>query len=97
MPHPSVKRLNSLSKGNIEKIVGVYKKFAEVAGFSRVVNIKEVANNDHNLNVSLYVMPAEKTEEINISKEFAELKKLERERQGVREKLEKYISLSYLN
>lgn len=92
IPHPSIRRLNSLSKEKIKNIVDAYGDFAEVAGFSRAVDKKEVISNDYNLNVSLYVMPIEEGEEINISKEFSELKALEKERQEVREKLEKHIS-----
>jgi len=90
--HPSVRRLNSLSKENIEKITNAYEKFVDIAGFSRVVDKKEVIDNDYNLNVTLYVMPLEEGEQINISKEFHELKELEKERQKVMEKLEQYIS-----
>lgn len=90
--HPSVRRLNSLSDKNIEKITDTYRKFAEVPGFSRVVDIKEIRDNDYNLNVTLYVMPIEKSEKINILAEFSELKELERERQEVDKKLEEYIS-----
>jgi type I restriction enzyme M protein len=92
IPHPSVRRLNSLSKENIERIRNVYEKFAEIAGFSRVVDVKEVIDNDYNLNVSFYVMPIEEVEDINIVKEFSELKTLEKERQEAEKKLEQYIS-----
>jgi len=91
IPHPSVRRLNSLSKENIEKIAGVYERFVEEAGFSRVVDKKEVAENDYNLNVTLYVMPVEGGEQIDIIKEWRELKELERERQEIASKLEQYI------
>ncbi|MCP8314176.1 MAG: N-6 DNA methylase, partial [archaeon] len=92
IPHPSVRRLNSLSKENIEKITNTYEKFAEIAGLSKVVDKKEVIDNDYNLNVTLYVMPLEEGEQINISKEFSELKEIEKERQEVAKKLEQYIS-----
>jgi type I restriction enzyme M protein len=92
IPHPSVRRLNSLSDENIRKIVDAYRKFADIPGFSRVVDTKEVKDNDCNLNVTLYVIPVEEPEQIDISKEFSELKKLEMERQEVEKKLEEYIS-----
>jgi len=91
VPHPSVKRLNSLSEENIGKIVKAYREFAEVPGFSRVVDKEEVAENDYNLNVTLYVMPLEEEARIDIVKEFEELKALEREREGIMRKLEGYI------
>jgi type I restriction enzyme M protein len=92
IPHPSVRRLNSLSKENIEKIATAYRKFVGIHGFCRVVDKKEIAGNDYNLNVALYVMPVEEAERIDISKEFKELKELEREREEIGKKLEQYIS-----
>jgi type I restriction enzyme M protein len=92
VPHPSVRRLNSLSKENINKIAEAYRKFTDNSGFSRVVNIPEVKDNDYNLNVTLYIMPVEEKEQVDISKEFQELKELERERQEVMMKLEQYVS-----
>lgn len=92
IPHPSIRRLNSLSRENIRRIVDAYKKFTDIPGFSKVVDLKKVKDNDYNLNVSLYVTPVEEKEEINISKEFSELQKLEEERREVLEKLEEYIS-----
>ncbi|MEM0011169.1 MAG: N-6 DNA methylase [Candidatus Bathyarchaeia archaeon] len=92
IPHPSVRRLNSLSKENIEKIVKAYRGFTSIAGFSRVVDKSEIVGNDYNLNVTLYVMPVEEAEKIDISKEFSELKELEKEREEVGKRLEQYIS-----
>ncbi|MEM2780564.1 MAG: class I SAM-dependent DNA methyltransferase [Candidatus Bathyarchaeia archaeon] len=91
IPHPSVRRLNSLSKTNIDKIVSVYERFVEEAGFSKIVDVNEIRDNDYNLNVTLYVMPVEKGEEIDIFKEFEELKALEAERAETIAKLEEYI------
>jgi len=90
--HPSVRRLNSLSDENIKEIADAYRKFTDIPGFSRVVDIKEIKENDYNLNVTLYVMPIEEEEPINIFQEFSELKKLEKERQKIEGKLEEYIS-----
>jgi type I restriction enzyme M protein len=92
VPHPSVRRLNTLSKENIDKIVEAYRKFADIPGFSRVVDKSEVRKNDYNLNVTLYVMLVEEKEQIDIFKEFSELKKLEKEREEVGKKIEEYIT-----
>ena len=91
IPHPSVRRLNSLSEENINKIVEAYRKFTDVVGFCRVVDKVEIKENEYNLNVTLYVMPIEKPEHIDVAKEFSELKELEKERQVITEKLEGYI------
>jgi len=91
IPHPSVRRLNTLSKENINKIVETYRKFADIGGFSRVVDISEVRKNDYNLNVTLYVMPVEEKEQIDISQEFQELMKIEEERKKVTEDLKQIL------
>ena len=88
--HPEVRRLNRLK--NIDKIVEVYREFKDVEGFSRVVSLDEVRRNDYNLNVTLYVMPIEVGEKIDVVKEWEELRRLENERVELIEKIEGYIS-----
>jgi type I restriction enzyme M protein len=90
--HPEVRKLNRLGDNNIKKIADAYKSFSEEKGFSRVVSLQEIAQNDYNLNVTLYVMQDEEGEGINIAQAFSELKELERQREEVAGKLENYIS-----
>jgi type I restriction enzyme M protein len=90
--HPTVRKLNSLSDENIKHIAEAYKRFKDKAGFCKVVSIEEVRRNDYNLNVTLYVMPIEESERIDIVKEWMELKELEKEKQEIANKLEQYIS-----
>jgi type I restriction enzyme M protein len=89
--HPTVRKLNTLSEDNVRRIVEAYKRFQDLAGFSKVVGIEEVRKNDYNLNVTLYVMPIEEGEQIDIVKEWNRLKELEKEEQNVMKKLEQYI------
>lgn len=90
--HPDVRKLNRLGDGNIKKIADAYKNFSEEKGFSRIVSLKEIEQNDSTLNVTLYVMHDEESEGINIAQEYAELKELEKQREEVAKKLEQYIS-----
>jgi len=90
--HPEVRKLNILGKNQIEKIAGAYKSFSEEKGFSRVVGLDEIRQNDYNLNVTLFVIADEESERISIANEYADLRKLEKERQEVGSKLEGYIS-----
>jgi len=90
--HPEVRKLNRLGDGNIRKIAEVYHGFGEEKGFSRVVSLKEIEENNYNLNVTLYVMAEDEGEQINVDKEYAELKELEKERQETAKKLEQYLS-----
>ncbi len=90
--HPEVRRLNRLGEKNIEKIVKVYREFKYVKGFARVVSLEEVAKNDYNLNVTLYVMPIEEGERIDVIKEWDELNDLEKERSEILKEIEGYVS-----
>ncbi len=40
---------------NIEKMAAAYNKFKEVDAFLRIIPLKEIKENDYNLNVTLYV------------------------------------------
>jgi type I restriction enzyme M protein len=86
--HPEVRKLNRLGNSNIKKISDAYWSFSEEDGFSKVVSLEGIEQNDYNLNVTLYVMADEKKERIDIAKEFSELKALITERQEVERKLE---------
>ncbi len=90
--HPEVKRLNRLGEKNIQKIVEAYKNFEDIEGFARIVPFDKIKENDYNLNVSLYMIPIEESEQIDILKEYEELRKLEEEKLEVCKKLEGYLS-----
>ena len=56
-----------------------------------MVPLDEIRKNDYNLNVSLYVYPEEKTEVIDVMKEWADLKAIEKEEIEVDKKIEGYL------
>jgi type I restriction enzyme M protein len=89
--HPEVRKLNTLAKKHIDKIANAHKSFSEEKGFSRIVSLQEIKQNDYSLNVTLYVMRDEECEAIDVAKEFAELEELESQRQEVANKLKQYI------
>jgi len=89
--HPTVKKLNRLGTEHIKKIVEVYREFKEVAGFSRIVTLKEIKENDYNLNVTLYVLPPLEVEEVNLEKELQEVLEIEKQIVEVRNKALHYI------
>jgi type I restriction enzyme M protein len=91
IPHPEVKKLNTLSEKNIKKIAEVYKEFKEEQGFSKIVELKEIRNNDYNLNVTLYVQPLEEEEKIDLREEYQKLKELNREYLERFKQIEKYV------
>jgi len=89
--HPEVRKLNRLGKEHIKKIVTVFEKFEDVEGFARVVDLDKIKENDHNLNVTLYVFPMEEEEEIDVRAEWEELKRINEELAKVDEKIEGYL------
>ena len=89
--HPDVRKLNRLGDEHIKKIVKAYNDFKDIEGFSRVVSFEEIKENDFNLNVTLYVFPMEEIEEIDIGKEWRELRNIEKEIEDVEKKIEGYL------
>ncbi|MDO8885971.1 type I restriction-modification system subunit M [Candidatus Oleimmundimicrobium sp.] len=89
--HPDVRKLNRLGDKHIKNIVEAYREFSDGDGFSRVVSLEEIKENDYNLNVTLYVFPEEEIEEIDVDKEWDELKILEGELAEVENKIEGYL------
>jgi type I restriction enzyme M protein len=86
--HPEVRKLNKLGDGNIKKIAGAYTNFSEEKGFSRIISLKDIEQNDNSLNVTLYVMQDEEGKNVDIPTEFEQLKTLESERREIERKLE---------
>ncbi|MBL8008847.1 MAG: N-6 DNA methylase, partial [Ignavibacteria bacterium] len=93
--HPEVRRLNTLGEENINKIASAYKGSESEDGFSKIVDINEIEENDFNLNVSLYVFAESEPEDIDIKSEWNELKKIELEINSLDVKIENYIKELY--
>lgn len=89
--HPEVRKLNQLGDEHIEKIVKAYRKFKDADGFSKAIELEKITENDYNLNVSLYVFPQEEIEEIDVSKEWEDLRRLEKGLTENERKIEGYL------
>jgi len=89
--HPEVRKLNRLGEGHIRKIAEAYRDFKNIEGFARVVSLDEIRENDCNLNVTLYVFPEEKVEEIDVEKEWKDLREIEEEIAKIEEKINGYL------
>ena len=89
--HPEVKRLNRLGEQHIKKIVEIYREFREEPGLSHIATLREVRENDYNLNVTLYVAPPLEVEEIDLEKELQELLEIEKQAMEARAKALQYI------
>jgi len=89
--HPEVRKLNRLGEKHIKKIAQAYHNFDEIESFSGAVSIDEIKENDYNLNVTLYVFPEEEIEEIDVTREWEEIRKIEDEIKEVEKKIEEYL------
>ena len=90
--HHEVKKLNQLTQQHIQKIADTYHQFKEEEGFSRVVAIDEIRENDYNLNVPLYVAPPHEEEEIDLAEELKAMEELDREYSSLISGVSKFIA-----
>lgn len=65
---------NALEPEHGAQILEWYRGCRDVAGVARVASIEEIASNDYNLNIPLYVEPADKEETITVEEAVADLK-----------------------
>lgn len=91
MQHPEVRKLNMLGGEHIERIVQAYNTFDGGDGFARAVPMDEIKENDYNMNVTLYVFPEEEVEEIDVGKEWDELRAIEGEIAEIEGQIEEYL------
>ncbi|HEV7424913.1 MAG TPA: type I restriction-modification system subunit M [Thermoanaerobaculia bacterium] len=81
------KRQNYLTDAHIDKIIETYQKRPkEVERYARRVEMKEIVENDYNLNISRYVSTAEDETEVDLAATHADLVRIEEElRRATRE------------
>ena len=85
------KNQNTLRNQDIDKIVSAFDGYKDVEKYAHVADIKEIKENDFNLNVRRYVDSSEVEEQIDVSSVWKELKNIEKERDVANEKVEKYL------
>lgn len=89
--HPDVRKLNRLGDKHIDRIVDAYKECMEEKGFSQIVPLSEIKENDYSLNVTLYVFPEEEIQEIDLAKEWKELHEIEEELNAIESEITGYL------
>lgn len=70
---------NDMSEEQIQKLLDTYRNRREREGYSRLVSINEIEQNEYNLNIPRYVNSLEKPAEIDLRIEVEKLKQLENE------------------
>ena len=71
------KKQNALLPEHIDKIVETYRDRKEEDRYSRRVSLREIAENDYNLNITRYVSLAQEEAPIDLAKNQEELEKIE--------------------
>ncbi|MBD5183384.1 MAG: type I restriction-modification system subunit M [Bacteroidales bacterium] len=86
-----VKTQNKLREEHIRKIVETYRDRKEIEKYSHCASLKEIAENDYNLNIPRYVDTFEEEEPIDIKAVMAEIKELEAKRADLDKEIEGYL------
>jgi len=85
------KNQNRLRKKDIEKMVAAFENYQDIDKYARIVDIKELEENEFNLNVRRYVENSEDEEIIDVKSVWAEVKELEKQRDNIDSKVEEYL------
>lgn len=86
-----VKNQNVLREEHIDKIVNTYRNRTVIEKYSHVATLKEVIENDFNLNIPRYVDTFEEQEEIDIHAVMQEIKVLEAKRAELDKEIDIYL------
>lgn len=86
-----VKNQNMLREEHIDKIVETYRNRTTIEKYSHLATLKEVAENDYNLNIPRYVDTFEAEEEIDIQSVMQEIKSLEAKRAELDKEIDVYF------
>ena len=85
------KKQNVLLPEHIDKIVETYRTRTEEDRYSRRVSLKELKDNDYNLNITRYVSLAQEEAQIDLAANHAQLTKIEADIASSKEKLNTYL------
>lgn len=86
----TIKNKNVLRDKDIDKIVKTYIERSEVKNYSHIASIKEISNNDYNLNIVRYVNNF-KEDEIDIKRVLEDLKNIDNNIKVVDKELNAYL------
>lgn len=85
------KNQNTLRKQDIDRIIKAYDKYQDVEKYARVVDVKEIVENEYNLNVRRYIDSEEEQKQIDVRQVWKELQALEKEREEINKKVADFI------
>lgn len=85
------KNQNRLRKKDIEKIVSAFEDYQDIEKFARVIDVKELEENEFNLNVRRYVENGEDEEVVDVKTVWREVKEIEKDREAIDKKVWNYL------
>jgi len=85
------KNQNQLSEENVAKIVQTYKARKDVEKYAHMASLKEIKENDYNLNIPRYVDTFEEEPEIDLAAVLAERKTLKSELAQIESEMDGYL------
>ncbi len=86
------KNQNYLRSDDIEKIIDTYRNRTVTHKYSSLVSIKQIAENDYNLNIPRYVDTFEAETHIDLDKIVSEIKALKQDYVGVDSKIQSFCN-----
>jgi len=85
------KNQNVMLDAHMDRILAAYEARKDVDKYAHVASVKEIAENDYNLNIPRYVDTFEEEEEIDVAAVEKEIEQLEKELAEVRTKMKRYL------
>lgn len=82
---------NYLTEANINRMAQAFIKGKEEEGFARLVPVKEIADNDYNLNIPRYVPDLTEEQLIDVAEEIEKLEALRTQRDKAEARMMKYM------
>ena len=89
--YEELKKQNKLRDQDIDKISKAVKDYKDVERYCRAVDVKEIEENDYNLNISRYVDTTPEEEEIDLKEVVRKLRETEEKRKEIEKKMDKYL------
>jgi type I restriction enzyme M protein len=82
---------NRLLDDGMDEITGIFKDWETVERRARTVSHDEIGENDHNLNIALYVDTTEPEEDINVEEELEKLRELQAEWNEIESRMDQHL------
>jgi len=85
------KNQNTLTPENISKIVNAYDALEDIDKFMRIVDMREIEENDYNLNIARYIDTSEEEEIVDIEAVLDRIREIEAKEKEIDSKLNGYL------